>query len=221
MTYAGFWKRTAAWVIDSVLYTLISYALGFTLGILLAVTVGTGTNTSGQDLLLGLLGSLLSIACYIIYYAWSESSAWQATIGKKLMGLKVTDIYGQRISFWRSLGRNVGMIVSSFILMIGYFMCIWTKKKQCLHDKMAGCLVVDNTPNEKQGCMWAVLIAWLLLVLAAIGLSALAAMPQVQEAVRAAQAQMIQRQTDMDQLQQRLGQEVQRAQDLSDWDDEE
>ena len=227
MAYAGFLKRTAAYFIDSLIYGIITYAIAFVLGITLALTTSVNPNTmsAGQNILFSLASSCISLACYLTYYVWAESSAWQATIGKKLMGLKVTDIYGRRISFWRSLGRNVGMILSAIIIGIGYLMCIWTLKKQCLHDKITDCLVVDTTPDEKQGCAIGIVVGWLFLSIIFIGgIIAAIAIPQynrIAEKARAAQVQRNQRQADMDQIQQRLKEEIQRAESSWNSDNEE
>jgi uncharacterized RDD family membrane protein YckC len=79
-----------------------------------------------------------------------ESSPQQATLGKMALGLKVTDLQGERLSFARATGRYFGKIVSSLILFVGFMMAGWTEKKQALHDIMAGTLVVKKqTEVEK------------------------------------------------------------------------
>jgi uncharacterized RDD family membrane protein YckC len=79
-----------------------------------------------------------------------ESSPQQATLGKMALGLKVTDLQGERLSFARATGRYFGKIVSSLILFVGFMMAGWTEKKQALHDIMAGTLVVKkrNLPDK-------------------------------------------------------------------------
>jgi uncharacterized RDD family membrane protein YckC len=76
------------------------------------------------------------------YYSGMESSPLQATIGKLVVGIYVTDLQGQRISFGRATGRWFGKIISGAILLIGYLMAGFTEKKQALHDMMARCLVL-------------------------------------------------------------------------------
>jgi len=71
-----------------------------------------------------------------------ESSVWQATLGKKTLGLRVTDLQGNRISFGRASGRFFGRIISGLTLFIGYIMAGFTEKKQALHDIIASCLVI-------------------------------------------------------------------------------
>lgn len=67
-----------------------------------------------------------------------------ATIGKKALGIKVVDLYGNRLSFWRSLGRYFAMILSYLSLFIGFILAGFTTKKQALHDMASGTLVVKE-----------------------------------------------------------------------------
>jgi uncharacterized RDD family membrane protein YckC len=102
-----------------------------------------------QDLgeLMPLLGLMIRVAIISailqwLYFSLMESSVWQATVGKKLLGLTVTDLEGRRISFGRATGRYFAKIISSLILFIGYMMAGFTEKKQALHDMIAGTLVL-------------------------------------------------------------------------------
>ena len=95
-----------------------------------------------------LLANLLSVVVGWLYYALMESSGMQATLGKKALGLIVTDESGQRISFARATGRYFAKIVSALILLIGFIMVAFTERKQGLHDKLAGTLVVRGQPGQ-------------------------------------------------------------------------
>ncbi len=77
-----------------------------------------------------------------LYFALMESSPRQATLGKQALGIMVTDLAGQRISFARATGRFFAKILSGLILWIGYVMAAFTERKQALHDLLASCLVV-------------------------------------------------------------------------------
>src|SRR5208282_6521696 len=88
----------------------------------------------GAIFLLVLFGSWL-------YEALMESSSYQATLGKMIFGMKVTDLYGNRISFGRATGRHFAKILSGMILCIGFIMVGLTERKQGLHDLLAGTLV--------------------------------------------------------------------------------
>ena len=58
------------------------------------------------------------------------------------LGIVVTDMNGRRLSFARSSARYFATFISDLTFCIGYLMIIWTKKKQSLHDMVAGTLVV-------------------------------------------------------------------------------
>jgi uncharacterized RDD family membrane protein YckC len=84
------------------------------------------------------------LAIQTLYYSLMESSNHQASIGKIVLGLKVTDLNGNKIDFTKALVRNLSKIISSLILMIGYLMAAFTDKKQALHDMVANTLVVKK-----------------------------------------------------------------------------
>ncbi len=77
-----------------------------------------------------------------LYEAILTSSSWQATVGKKILGLKVTDEMGNRISFARATGRHFAKIISVMTCFIGFIMAAFTARKRALHDMIAGTLVV-------------------------------------------------------------------------------
>jgi uncharacterized RDD family membrane protein YckC len=73
-----------------------------------------------------------------------ESSVKQGTVGKMILGIKVTTINGGRISFARATGRFFAKILSSLFLFIGYIMAAFTQRKQALHDIIAETLVIER-----------------------------------------------------------------------------
>jgi len=91
------------------------------------------------------LGWLVFLILTWLYFAGMESSARQATFGKSVMSLHVTNYDGQRISFGHATGRFFAKIISGLIpLAIGYIMAGFTEKKQALHDLIAGTLVLKK-----------------------------------------------------------------------------
>ncbi|MGB8355591.1 MAG: protein kinase, partial [Chthoniobacteraceae bacterium] len=84
----------------------------------------------------------------LIYWILMESSIYQASIGKMMTGIRVVDSNGHRLSLVRATGRNISKIVSCLTLMIGFMMAGWTKRKQALHDIMAGCYVTTLQKPE-------------------------------------------------------------------------
>lgn len=132
-TYGGFWVRVVAALIDGILISVVSAPLM----LLAAFTVSSPTAADA-------IGNMLSTLLALAYSTLMESSEKQATVGKLVMGLKVTDLDGHRLTPARAAGRYVGKILSSLILGIGFLMVAFTDKKQGLHDKIAGTLVVKS-----------------------------------------------------------------------------
>ena len=126
--YVGFWKRVLASLIDS-LVMLITY-------IIMEATV------SEKDY--PFLNPLIQILSFWAYTAVLQSSYWQATVGKKVLGIIVVDEYGDRLTLKRATGRFFAEILSALLLCIGYMMVGWTKHKQGLHDKIAKTFVIKK-----------------------------------------------------------------------------
>jgi uncharacterized RDD family membrane protein YckC len=72
-----------------------------------------------------------------LYYALLESSQNQATLGKMVVGILVTDRAMQRITFTRATLRHFAKIISLLVFGIGFFCILYTKKRQGLHDYVA------------------------------------------------------------------------------------
>jgi uncharacterized RDD family membrane protein YckC len=142
VAYAGFWLRLVAYVIDSL---VLGIFVGFAILMPLMEKAGVSPNNpwtlfTSQSRQIAAINMLVTMAAWL-YWALSESSPWQATLGKKALGLVVTDMEGRRITFARASGRYFGKIISTVVLGAGYFMAGFTEKKQALHDILAGCLV--------------------------------------------------------------------------------
>ncbi len=90
--------------------------------------------------------SLLAIIPLVnfIYHIIMECSAKQATFGKQILRIKVCDMQGNRISIARSAGRNFAKLFSVLTLFIGYLLSFFNKQQQCLHDMIAGTLVMKD-----------------------------------------------------------------------------
>ena len=152
MTYAGFWKRFAAAIVD-VLITGTFAGIYAALG---SLFYDFGMDTAGSYF----AGDALFVAvmigfliCYLsidwLYYAIMESSSLQATLGKLALGIIVTDLKGNRISFARASGRHFAKMISRMTAYIGYVMAAFTERKQTLHDMMAGCIIVNKEDREE------------------------------------------------------------------------
>lgn len=134
--YAGFWLRLVADLIDTIIFWIINYFIDLAAGF-----QPLGRNDEIQYIIwVFLWGTIVNW----LYYALMESFGTQATLGKMALGLKVTDLNGNRISFSRATGRHFAKWLSVLIFSIGFFMIAFTEKKQGLHDMIAGTLVVKK-----------------------------------------------------------------------------
>jgi len=136
VSYGGFWLRVIASIIDGILIQIVVFVGAF---FVVMLVMGEGTEESLQ-----IIANLVGLVISWLYYTLLESSNWQATIGKKALGLKVTDLQGQQIGFGRANARYWSKILSALILMIGFLMVAFTEKKQGLHDMIASTLVVKR-----------------------------------------------------------------------------
>ncbi len=86
------------------------------------------------------------LVCYVIlgfvYSTVMESSQFQGTVGKLLLGIVVTDINGKSLTFEQCAKRYFCKLLSYLTLFIGFFMAGFTKKKTTLHDLISGSLVI-------------------------------------------------------------------------------
>ncbi len=150
--YAGFWKRVAAYMVDGI---ILSIPMGIVIAVLALVfgaTLMTSLQTmNGRDpdptvlmpLLMGYGLFYIAILVMVwLYFTMQESSRHQATFGKRVMGIIVTDLSGNPITFGRANARFFSKIISGMTMYIGYIMAGFTEKKQCLHDIIASTLVI-------------------------------------------------------------------------------
>lgn len=150
VVYAGFWKRVAAVVIDGMVTSMISWVVQIPLLILVGIGGSAAFGAADPDtmspvqIVVFILSYGVGIAIPLFYYAWMHSSASQATLGKMAVGIKVTRLSGERITFWRAFGRYFAYILSSLTLCIGLIMAAFTARKQALHDIICDTLVVDK-----------------------------------------------------------------------------
>jgi uncharacterized RDD family membrane protein YckC len=153
-TYAGFWLRVAAHLIDGMITGVVLCALLIPLALATGLGGALRNIHPGEEpdpaIILAFISSLWililgGILAVWLYYAYCESSEWQATPGKKVLNLAVTDLNGNRLSFGRASGRFFAKMISGLIPFgIGYVMAGFTEKKQALHDMIASCLVLRS-----------------------------------------------------------------------------
>jgi curved DNA-binding protein CbpA len=160
--YAGFWRRAGAVFVDGIVM-YIPFSIIYLLPNI--------DPYSGEWM-------IASTVIGWVYYASFESGKHQATLGKRAMGIKVADVHGNRISFGRAMVRRLGTLVDLITLNIGYLIQPFTKRRQALHDIIAGAVVLRT---RKEGEWSGVGIAVILLAFVAFfGMIAAIAVPQYQ-----------------------------------------
>ncbi len=147
MEYAGFWKRLCALIVDNIIFRLLSYGIGFGLGIMIGVYYSASLHRSvtPEDLAgFAPYFLILELVLWVLYFAGMNASERQGTLGKNAMGIIVTDTEGHRIGFGRAVARQFAWLLSVFTIFIGFFMVLFTGKKQALHDLLCGTLVLKK-----------------------------------------------------------------------------
>lgn len=139
--YAGAGRRLVAALLDSAIsYAVIMLLLMVLVGGTVALVPNSGTATSTSS---GIFVLIVYIVLPVVYWIIIPAKMHGQTLGKKVIGIRVVNMSGQTPSmlvfFLREL---IGKTVSAIILMIGYLMILWDGKKQGLHDKIAGTVVV-------------------------------------------------------------------------------
>jgi uncharacterized RDD family membrane protein YckC len=154
--YAGLGRRFVAFIVDIFILLIFGIVAASVLGLFRGLQnaffwlvqhvpasdlTPEGTTTALVGSILAAYGLILVVIPWL-YFAGFESSRSQATPGKVLMGLVVTDMEATKPTFARTTLRFFGKFLSAIIIFIGFLMIGFTKKHQGLHDKIAGCLVL-------------------------------------------------------------------------------
>ena len=154
-TYAAFWPRFGAWLLDSLFSTLLAAIPGVALAVVLGLAVAANQeepvsrfeedNQDGNIALAAFGGFLLGyLPVYFGYHtiANAKGGGW----GKRIVGLRVLkettgENPGYGTGFLRIfITRLIGFI--SIISLLDHLWCIWDRQKQTWHDKIAGTVVV-------------------------------------------------------------------------------
>ena len=151
--YGSLESRFAAYLIDTSLFLFVQ---GLTLYFILGYPFSPALT---PDLFLPHLSIFISDLDYLgrffyaniyfivihwLYNAFMESSAYQASLGKIAMGIKVTNLNGKRITFGQATLRYLGKFLSVGLFLGGFFVAFFNHRHQTLHDIIAGCVVRNS-----------------------------------------------------------------------------
>jgi uncharacterized RDD family membrane protein YckC len=148
--YGGFWIRFLAHLIDHVILGAVAAPLFFITVLPSIIRIAHQAERDQEpspELIIAIVSSAfvyiaLAFVGQWLYEALLTSSAWQGTLGKRVLRLKVVDEAGNRIGFGRATGRFFAKILSSMFFCIGFIMIGFTERKTGLHDMLAGTKVL-------------------------------------------------------------------------------
>lgn len=150
MIYSGFWRRLGAGLVDQVVLHIITGILLSVLGINIIETIDVNLLDSGS--VVGFKGTndgtflqtIVPVEFILLwfYFAFFQSSKYQATPGMMILSMQIVAYDGKKISFWRASARFLASYLSWMICGIGYLMIAFTPRKQALHDYISKTLVI-------------------------------------------------------------------------------
>ena len=170
-SYAGLGRRIAAYLIDVLIAIALLFVVGFLMRGLRAAGVWTPAEVLDPSVAWREMAVPAKIAILVAFVvsmgpfclAFFEASAWQASVGKRLLNIYVTDGAGRRLGLVRSLGRSFAKcFFNLFYLVLASVVTIAASaKKQALHDFAAKTLVMRGQP-EPGGSLepWQILAAF-------------------------------------------------------------
>lgn len=123
MQYSSFGKRFLAYIVDAALVFILSLII---------------------NRVIPYIGWIISLCFSFLYYTMFICSEAQATPGKFLVKIKVTDIEGNRLTVKKSILRFFASWLSGLLLCFGYILSLFTSKKQTLHDLIMETVVIDG-----------------------------------------------------------------------------
>jgi len=155
--YAGFWLRVVAWIVDAIALAIIWQIVSLALP---PLPVPPPTGADASLLWKYWLDSMSpdkmvasTLMCWA-YFALQESSTAQATLGKRLLGIRVSTENGSKLSIgaasiraWPLYLNSAGWILGSLgglVSLLAIVACVsvaFSSRKQGLHDKMAGAVL--------------------------------------------------------------------------------
>lgn len=140
--YAGFWKRAIAHVVDNLILLAVTFLLALT--VWAVINVLPDTTVSAPP---GQLAIMAFLALNVVYKPLFEGSRMQATPGKRITGIRVSEMDGGRLSRLSAIKRHAGRLInisSAFLLYFGYWMAGVTRRKQAANDYISDTLVINR-----------------------------------------------------------------------------
>jgi uncharacterized RDD family membrane protein YckC len=144
VTVIGFTRRLLATVYDGLLLVFLTFLVACAFGIIgLFVQMYNPNEPLPMDRIIILSSLVLSALYYIGMWATSGQ-----TIGKTATGMRIVSVDGSRLTWGKAIIRYLGYIISGVLLSLGFLWIVFDPRRQGLHDKLAGTLVVESDDEE-------------------------------------------------------------------------
>lgn len=154
--HASLWRRVLAFVVDAAIVLLVA-------ALLLQPFIdflGFRENAATRQHVFGVVvlrtygvWLLVTLVFSWLYYALQEASRAQATIGKRLFGIRVYSLREERISFLRASERFWSKLLSGLILGAGFLMVLSNSNRRALHDVLSKTQVLQDRPEAFAGSL--------------------------------------------------------------------
>lgn len=148
---AGFFRRAAAGFVDGAIVLPISSLVAFLAGRLSGLALPPARQRGIDywlDLMLAgdpaLWGAITLGAVIAALYLLLFQALAGRTLGMRLLGLRVIDLYGDPPRFWRAATRTLGYFACVATLSLGFLWIGFDREKRGLHDWLAGTLVIRD-----------------------------------------------------------------------------
>lgn len=188
ISYAGFWERFAALILDNLIllgaWLVFAFIFAFIFGLIIGLVSVGGSSAATLQRYMPFF-ALASYGVFFLlvgsYFVLMESGEQGATFGKRVLKVRVVDADGRRISRGRALGRFAAHWISDITLCIGYLIQPFTPRKQALHDMISGTLVVKTERNSGGLAIVVGIVASFFLIVIIIAILAALAIPKYQD----------------------------------------
>lgn len=145
-SYAGFWQRFGAFIIDAAI-------LGWLFSCYATFLMIDQNHSEFEEIWhnVKLTDIIAPYVVTFLYFVLFESSELKATPGKLAMGICVVDTAGNRIVLGQAFLRQFYIIFSYVSCLMGFALSGVTRQKQALHDVMAKTLVIEHRVSNPSG----------------------------------------------------------------------
>lgn len=143
-------KRILAYIIDSFFISIGSIILLFAIGQGSELTAIIESSNDNLEVMVNNLVPLIQIlsgiqlALGVLYYGVYQSISNGATLGKKLLHIRIVCIDGSDFSILNSILRYIVNAISMQLCFLLGFVMFFTSYKQALHDLLVKTTVVDE-----------------------------------------------------------------------------